>query len=50
MSYAERVQYLMEQYIAHLRLQWAKNPWALSWEVMREHLAYQPVMRDSVSS
>jgi amino acid adenylation domain-containing protein len=42
MSYAERVQYLMEQYIAHLRLQWVKNPWALSWEVMREHLAYPP--------
>jgi amino acid adenylation domain-containing protein len=43
MSHAERVQYLMEQYIAHLWLQWAKNPWALSWEVMREHLAYPPV-------
>ena len=43
MRYEERVQHLLDQYIAHLRRQWAKNPWALPWWLMREHLAYPPV-------
>ena len=43
MNHAVRVQHLMDQYINQLRQQWARNPWAITWEVMREHLAYPPV-------
>lgn len=43
MNYTERVQHLMNQYVAHLRQQWARNPWALPWWLMSEHLAYPPV-------
>jgi hypothetical protein len=42
MRYEERVQHLMNQYIEQLRIQWAKNPWALPWWLMREQLAYPP--------
>jgi lauroyl/myristoyl acyltransferase len=42
MCYEERVQHLMNQYIEQLRIQWAKNPWALPWWLMREQLAYPP--------
>jgi hypothetical protein len=40
MPYADRVQHLMDQYVSHLRQEWARNPWALPWWLMREHLAY----------
>jgi hypothetical protein len=43
MRYEDRVQHLMDQYVSHLRQQWARNPWALHWWLMREHLAYPPV-------
>jgi amino acid adenylation domain-containing protein len=43
MGYAERVQHLMKQYAAHLRQQWARNPWALPWWLMSEHLACPPI-------
>jgi amino acid adenylation domain-containing protein len=42
MAYEARVQHLMLQYVAHLRQQWARNPWALPWWLMTEHLAYPP--------
>lgn len=42
MRYDDRVQHLMNQYVSHLRQQWAKNPWALQWWLMREHLGYPP--------
>ena len=40
MNYKERVQYLMNQYVTHLRQQWARNPWALPWWLLNEHLSY----------
>ncbi len=43
MSHTEQVQHLMNQYIKQLRQQWAKNPWALPWWLMSEHLACPPV-------
>ena len=43
MRHEERVQHLLDQYVAHLRQQWAQNPWALPWWLMREHLAYPAV-------
>ncbi|MFN8492877.1 MAG: AMP-binding protein [Caldilineaceae bacterium] len=43
MRHEERVQHLMDQYVAHLRQQWAQNPWALPWWLMGEHLAYPSV-------
>lgn len=47
MSQEERVQWLMEQYVTHLGLQWVKTPWAIPWALMREHLAYPPVAHSS---
>lgn len=44
MRYEERVQHLMDQYVAHLRQQWARNPWALPCWLMSEHLAYPLVV------
>jgi KDO2-lipid IV(A) lauroyltransferase len=41
-AHEDRVQHLMLQYVAHLRQQWARNPWALPWWLMTEHLAYPP--------
>jgi aryl carrier-like protein len=43
MSDAERVQWLMEQYVTQLRAQWARSPWAVTWGQMAKHLAYPPV-------
>ena len=43
MNHAERVQHLMAQYIEQLRQQWARNPWALPWWLLGEHLAYPPI-------
>jgi lauroyl/myristoyl acyltransferase len=43
MSYAQQVQHLFDQYVTHLRQQWASNPWALPWWLLREHLAYPPI-------
>jgi hypothetical protein len=43
MSHTEQVQHLMNQYIEQLRQQWAKNPWALPWWLMSEHLACPPI-------
>jgi thioesterase domain-containing protein len=43
MNHAERVQHLMAQYIEQLRQQWARNPWALPWWSLGEHLAYPPI-------
>lgn len=42
MSQTTEVQHLTDQYIAHLQRQWARNPWAVPWWLMREHLAYPP--------
>ncbi|MFN8443066.1 MAG: AMP-binding protein [Caldilineaceae bacterium] len=50
MSYTERVHHLMAQYVAHLREQWARNPWAVPWWLMREHLAYPPAVATMSSS
>lgn len=48
MSAEERVQWLMEQYVTQLRLQWVKTPWAVSWGLMRDHFAYAPIATASL--